>query len=234
MRGSPYFVTVAGFMTGPQEVVLGIRHGRIDEDPDSYRRTKNDIYRLLESSLGERHLGQRSVSLSYRGLSFRLALKRFYHHEGGLCRFVYLNVRAADPRPNGPTMLERDLMLCAGWVAGYAFCTAPRFLRIIYVFLVETEAGTQVAGIRAVNIAPVSELEATERVRTRLNKIVESMALSDAQLPECSIEERHGYPGNEYLKCRDHCRVRTWCKQYEKQRLALTQFELSPGVEDQS
>ena len=214
-------LTLAEFFTSAQEVVLCRRHGRCGEDPDNHRAEKSDIYRLIESSLKLRQLDFASCAFRFGKLFARLSAKRFYHHEGYVCRFFYLNGRYRDVRPDGPSQQELELAQVATFVIDQYFQEPSLGIRLYYVCLSPELCDNPILERKVVR-APKWNAERVKRIiEDRLHKLSTAVSLADESLPECSLEERFGSAFNPYRKCRDFCRARFHCHQYASSRVDL-------------
>ena len=217
-QGPVIDISVAGLMTSVQEIVLSFRHGEKDEDLINHRAQPSDVYRLLEVNLQPNEQRRAAVVFEYKGLIFRLVPKRYFEHLGSLYRFIYLNKRYAEARPNGPLESEMNGLQIAGWVCGRYYRSGPESLRIAYIEVGDNDCGPMIAGKEMIEFEPISERLGEELLKARLDPIVRDFDTLDEDLPKCSLPERYGTLYNPWRKCRDFCRARHVCTQYAQAR----------------
>lgn len=129
---SPLTLTLSidEFLRDPQEIVLLQRHGHTGRS-GATGPTESSLLRAIRDVLRDRSLSA-SLRLAIGGLTVRLSLRDLYHHEGSLCRIVFLNEAQAEQRKVFSDPPEELLLQVGGWLASRAYSTAPEGLRLYY------------------------------------------------------------------------------------------------------
>lgn len=218
-KDDPLHLTIDEFLLSAQELVLRERHGPFPRAIAKATMGAN-VRALVKEALRSRKV-ECHVLFGVGDLVIRLSCHGIYEHEGRLCRIVYLSGDEAADRKAGPRPEELELIELADWVAEKYYATPPLGLRLYYHVFAGKVCESHISESWYREFPLRTDAEMQTRVAERAHRIAEALLRSDADLPECSSDERHATVAAPYRKCRDHCPARFRCQQiaryYEKQ-----------------
>jgi hypothetical protein len=203
-------LTLSEFLTSPQEILLALRHGKMEENEDHKRQMAAQLYWISRTQLDMRHL-ELSTDFEFADEA-RLTLhtERLYHHQGGLRRLFFLNFDAADIRRVQPKPRDALFMHMAYYIACRSFSTPPCDLKLVY-HIMRDDSVIQSKEF----LVPNPDLnEVHEEIDRKFSALVEASTAPDEHLPACTLAERYAVRGDLFRKCTDYCRVRYVCQQY--------------------
>lgn len=213
-------------VTGIQETILVQRHGRRDEDPNSYGESRRATYRRVQEGADGRELTL-DTRLRFGCVEFVVQMRRLYHHAGAIVRAAIIpGKKITAPRPADVAIVQ-----LGAWFAAQHYATAPSVCRVL-VHRMGDEQGARVPiESRAFDFPLMDETAIDAHITKRLDEILAHLDTPAENLPECTDAERFAIKLDPHAKCRTQCRVRDHCAQFAAVRDAGQQaFDDATGM----